>query len=58
MTNNYSRGGGFLVLLLLWSLALQIPSFATGREGIDEIEKRKAKGGERIVCNDSKRCRR
>jgi hypothetical protein len=28
-------------LLLLWSLALQIPSFATGRVGVDEIEKEK-----------------
>jgi hypothetical protein len=41
MTNNYSRGGGFLALLLLWSLALQIPSFAAERVGIDEIEKGK-----------------
>jgi hypothetical protein len=41
MTNNYSRGGGFLVLLLLWPLVLQIPSFAIGRVGIDEIEKGK-----------------
>jgi hypothetical protein len=28
-------------LLLLWSLALQILSFAIGRVGVDEIEKEK-----------------
>jgi hypothetical protein len=28
-----------MVLLLLWSLALQIPSFAIGRARIDEIER-------------------
>jgi hypothetical protein len=43
-------------LLLLWPLALQILSFAIGRVGVDEIEKEKP-GGERIACNDSKRCR-
>jgi hypothetical protein len=37
-------------------LALQILSFAIGRVGVDEIEKEKP-GGERIACNDSKRCR-
>jgi hypothetical protein len=58
MTNNYSKDGGFLALLLLWSLALQISSFAIERVGIDEIEKRKTRGGEGIACNDSKRCRR
>jgi hypothetical protein len=36
---NYSGHGGFLALLLLWSLVLQIPSFAIGRVGVDEIEK-------------------
>jgi hypothetical protein len=39
MTNNYSRGGGFLVLLLPWPLALQIPPFAIERVGVDEIRK-------------------
>jgi hypothetical protein len=39
MTNNYSRDGGFLALLLLWSLALQILSFVIERVGDDEIEK-------------------
>jgi hypothetical protein len=55
--NNYSRHGGFLVLLLLWSLVLQIPSFAIGRVRVDEIEKEKSGGGERIACNDIKRYR-
>jgi hypothetical protein len=41
MTNNYSKDGGFLALLLLWSLALQISSFAIGRVWVDEIEKEK-----------------
>jgi hypothetical protein len=41
ITNNYSKDGGFLVLLLLWSLVLQIPSFAVGRVGVDQIEKEK-----------------
>jgi hypothetical protein len=41
MTNNYSKDDGFLTLLLLWSLALQIPSFTIGRVGVDEIEKEK-----------------
>jgi hypothetical protein len=41
MTNNYLRGGGFSMLLLLWPSALQIPSFAIGRVGIDETEKEK-----------------
>jgi hypothetical protein len=31
-------------LLLLWSLALQIPSFAIGRVGVDEIEDRDKDG--------------
>jgi hypothetical protein len=39
MIDNYSRGGGFLVLLLPWPLELQIPSFAIGRIRFDEIEK-------------------
>jgi hypothetical protein len=46
MTNNYSRGGGFLVLLLPWPLALLILS--------STIRKRKARRGERIACNSSK----
>jgi hypothetical protein len=41
MANNYSRDGGSLMLLLLWSLALQIPPFAIRRVGVDEIEKEK-----------------
>jgi hypothetical protein len=32
---------GFLALLLLWSLALQIPSFAITRVRVDDIEKEK-----------------
>jgi hypothetical protein len=56
MTNNYSRGNGFLTLLLLSSLALQILSFTTRRVEVDEIEKWKTRGGERIACNDRKRC--
>jgi hypothetical protein len=44
-------------LLLLWSLVLQIPSFAIGRVGVDEIEKEKTRRGERIACNDIKRYR-
>jgi hypothetical protein len=51
MTNNYSRGCGFLALLLSWPLALQILSFAIGRVRVDEIEKRNARGAERIACN-------
>jgi hypothetical protein len=43
MTNNYSRGGGFLSLLLPWSLALQIPSFVIERVRVDEIEKGKVR---------------
>jgi hypothetical protein len=39
MTNNYSRDGGFMALLLPWPLALQILSFAIGRVGVEEIEK-------------------
>jgi hypothetical protein len=41
MTNNYLRGGGFLVLLLPWSLALHFPSLAIIRVRVDEIEKGK-----------------
>jgi hypothetical protein len=41
MTNNYSKDGGFLALLLLLSLALQISSFSIERVGVDEIEKEK-----------------
>jgi hypothetical protein len=47
-----------MVLLSLWSLALYILSFAIKRVGIDDIGRRKDKGGERIACNDRKRCRR
>jgi hypothetical protein len=36
MNNNYSRDGGFLVLLLLWSLALQILSSAIVRVEVDD----------------------
>jgi hypothetical protein len=39
MTNNYSRGDGFLSLLMPWPLALQFPSFTIRRVGVDEIEK-------------------
>jgi hypothetical protein len=39
MTNNYSRDGGFMALLLPWPLALQILPFAIGRVRVDEIEK-------------------
>jgi hypothetical protein len=39
MTNNYSRDGGFMALLLPWPLALQILSFAIRRVRVDEIEK-------------------
>jgi hypothetical protein len=38
-TNNYSRHGGFLALLLLWSSVLQITSFLIRRVRVDEIEK-------------------
>jgi hypothetical protein len=41
MTNNYSRDGAFLVLLLSWPLAFQIPYFAIERVRVDEIEKGK-----------------
>jgi hypothetical protein len=41
-TNNYLRGGGFLALLLLWPLALQISSFTIERVRVDEIDKGKA----------------
>jgi hypothetical protein len=41
MTNNYSKGGGFLALLLPWPLELHIPSFAIEKVGVDEIEKGK-----------------
>jgi hypothetical protein len=43
--------------LWLWSLVLQIPSFAIGRVRVDEIEKEKPGGGERIACNNIKRYR-
>jgi hypothetical protein len=46
-----------MALLLLWSLVLQIPSFAIERVRVDEIEKEKPGGGERIACNDIKRYR-
>jgi hypothetical protein len=36
---------------------LQIPSFAIGRVRVDEIEKEKPVGGERIAYNDIKRYR-
>jgi hypothetical protein len=36
---------------------LQIPSFAIGRVRVDEIEKEKPDGGERIACNDIERYR-
>jgi hypothetical protein len=52
--NNYSRHGGFLALLLLWSVVLQILSFTIRRVGVDEIEKERL-GGERIACNDIKK---
>jgi hypothetical protein len=39
MTNNYSRDGGFMALLLPWPLVLQILSFAIRRVRVDEIEK-------------------
>jgi hypothetical protein len=39
MTNNYSRDGGFMALLLPWPLALQISSFTIRRVRVDEIEK-------------------
>jgi hypothetical protein len=55
--NNYSRHGGFLALLLLWPLVLQILSFAIGRVRMDEIEKEKPGGGEKIAWNDIKRYR-
>jgi hypothetical protein len=51
MTNNYLRDGGFLSLLLLWSLSLQISPFAIRRVEVDEIEKWKTRGDERIACN-------
>jgi hypothetical protein len=57
MNNNNSSGGGFLALLLSWPLALQISSFAIRRVRVDEIEKRKARGGEMIACNGTKRYR-
>jgi hypothetical protein len=41
ITNNYSKGGGFLPLLLSWPLSLQVLSFAIGRVRVDEIEKEK-----------------
>jgi hypothetical protein len=39
MTNNYSRDGGFMALLLPWPLALQIMYFTIRRVRVDEIEK-------------------
>jgi hypothetical protein len=50
MTNNHLRGCGFLALL-------QFLPFTIRRADIDEIEKGKARGGEIISCNGSKRCR-
>jgi hypothetical protein len=38
MTNNKSRGGGFMALLLPWPLVLQIPYLAIGRVKVDKIE--------------------
>jgi hypothetical protein len=32
--------GGSMALLLLWLLTLQIPSFAIGRVGVNELEKK------------------
>jgi hypothetical protein len=54
MTNNLSRGGGF-VALLLGPLALQIPSFAVGRVRVDEIGKEKLGEVKGVACNDSKK---
>jgi hypothetical protein len=39
MSNNYSRDGGFMVLLSPWPLVLQILSFAIKRVRVEEIEK-------------------
>jgi hypothetical protein len=36
-------------------MVLQIPSFAIGEVGVDEIDKGKARGGERIAGNSSKK---
>jgi hypothetical protein len=36
---------------------LQILSFAIGKVRVDEIEKEKPEGGERIACNDIKKYR-
>jgi hypothetical protein len=47
-----------MALLLPWPLVLQILSFAIRRVEVDEIKKGKSKGGLRIACNGSKRCRR
>jgi hypothetical protein len=44
-------------LLWLWSSVLQIMSVAIERVRVDEIEKEKPEGGERIACNDIKRYR-
>jgi hypothetical protein len=38
-TTQELRGGGFLMLLLSWPLALQISSFAIGRVRVDDIRK-------------------
>jgi hypothetical protein len=38
-------------------IGVAVPPFAIGRVGVDEIEKRKTGGGERIACNDIKRYR-
>jgi hypothetical protein len=45
MSNNYSRDGGFMALLLPWSLVLQVPSFAIGRVSVVEIEKEELGNG-------------
>jgi hypothetical protein len=34
------KGGGFVALVLLWSLMLQIPFFAIKRVEVDEIGKK------------------
>jgi hypothetical protein len=39
MSNNYLRDGGFMALLLPWSLVLQIPTFAIGRVRVDDVRK-------------------
>jgi hypothetical protein len=48
----------FLALLLPQPLELQFPFFVIERVRVVEIENGKARGGERIACNGSKRCKR